>query len=44
MRWAVSKGLIQGITDTQLSPQGKTTRAQIATILMRFVKLMANVE
>ena len=44
MRWAVSKGLIQGVTDTQLSPQGKTTRAQIATILMRFVKLMANVE
>ena len=34
--WAVKHGLITGTGDGSLSPQGTATRAQIATILMRF--------
>ena len=36
MQWAVSAGLITGTSDTTLSPQGSASRAEIATILMRF--------
>ncbi len=36
MRWAVDAGLIQGVDDTHLAPGNKATRAQIATVLMRF--------
>ncbi len=38
MNWAVSAGLINGITETTLAPQNSATRAQIATILMRYCK------
>ena len=34
--WAVGTGLISGISDDILSPTGSVTRAQVATILMRF--------
>ena len=34
--WAVASGLINGVTPTTLEPKGSSTRAQIATILMRF--------
>ncbi len=42
MEWAVGAGLIQGITATgqsgvRLSPKGNATRAQTATIFMRFI-------
>lgn len=37
--WAVENGIINGVTSTQLSPKSTATRAQVATILMRFVKL-----
>ena len=36
MRWAVGAGLIGGATETTLNPQGTATRAQTATILMRY--------
>ena len=36
MQWAVAAGLIEGVTDTTIQPRGESTRAQIATILMRF--------
>jgi len=36
MRWANSVGLITGRTDTTLVPKGTATRAEVATILMRF--------
>ncbi len=36
MQWSVGCGLIQGIGDGTLYPQGSATRAQTATILMRF--------
>jgi len=38
MAWAVSNGFIQGMNETTLAPQGTATRAQVATILMRFNK------
>ena len=42
MQWAVGKGLINGVRDsstgqTLLRPEGSATRAQVATILMRFL-------
>lgn len=36
MEWANAKGLINGMTDDTLVPQGLTTRAQTAAILARF--------
>ena len=36
MAWANAEGLITGVTDTALQPAGTGTRAQVATILMRF--------
>ncbi|MBR2013452.1 MAG: S-layer homology domain-containing protein [Clostridia bacterium] len=39
LQWAVSKGIINGISEgnkTNLQPQGNATRAQIATVLMRY--------
>lgn len=37
MAWAVGSGLIKGTTANTLSPTGTATRAQGATILMRFL-------
>ena len=36
LNWAVGEGLITGTTDTTLSPKSTATRAQAATILMRY--------
>ena len=41
MQWANGEGLINGVTDTTLDPQGSATRAQVATILMRFCEDIA---
>ena len=41
VRWAVASGLINGVTPTTLVPKGESTRAQIATILMRFQTSLA---
>lgn len=38
MQWAVEQGILTGTTPTTLTPQGQATRAQVATILMRFCK------
>ena len=38
MLWANEQGVITGVTDTMLEPQGSATRAQVATMLMRFTK------
>ena len=38
LRWAVGEGLISGTDAGLLAPQGSATRAQVATILMRFVE------
>ncbi len=37
IRWAVAEGLLNG-SDGKLMPQGNATRAQVATILMRFIE------
>ncbi len=37
MSWAVAEGLISGVTNTELQPQGQATRAQVAAILQRFL-------
>ena len=39
MRWAVGEGLIQG-SNNHLRPQSNATRAEVATILMRFCELL----
>ena len=36
MAWANAQGLITGVTNTTLAPKSSATRAQVATILMRF--------
>lgn len=38
MRWAVDEGLITGMTAMTIVPQGTATRAQCATMLMRFIE------
>ena len=38
MRWAVEKGIITGVTETEIDPQGTATRAQAAAMLMRFME------
>ena len=40
MQWAVASGLIQG-SGSRLSPKATASRAQVATILMRFMELYA---
>ena len=41
MIWAVEQGLITGVGNDRLEPRGQATRAQAATILMRFAQNMA---
>ncbi len=39
MKWAVENGIINGMGDGTLAPQGEATRAQMAKILMFFINL-----
>lgn len=41
MRWAVGAGLINGMGDGSVAPQGTATRAQVATVLMNFCENIA---
>jgi len=36
MAWAVKEGILTGKSGGLLDPQGTATRAEVATILMRF--------
>ncbi|MBR5114964.1 MAG: S-layer homology domain-containing protein [Oscillospiraceae bacterium] len=38
MHWCVMKGIIKGCTETTLVPKGKASRAEAATMLMRFIE------
>lgn len=38
MAWAVNKGVITGATSTTLAPAANATRAQVATMLMRYMQ------
>lgn len=42
MGWAIGNGLISGVGNNTLAPKGNATRAQAATILMRFCKNIAD--
>ena len=39
IQWACGSGIVTGVTDSTLAPQGTATRAQCAAMLMRFVEL-----
>ena len=41
MTWAVDSGLISGMGDGTVNSQGQAERAQVATILMRFIENIA---
>ena len=41
MSWAVARGLLTGVDNDRLAPRGQATRAQTATILMRFAQSVA---
>lgn len=36
VEWAVAEGLLSGVTNNELAPQGSATRAQVAAMLQRF--------
>lgn len=38
MQWAVGKGIVNGVKTDVLAPQGTSTRAQAATVMMRTVQ------
>ena len=40
VKWAVSFGLISGKDDGRLDPLGTATRAEVATVLRRFVEIV----
>lgn len=42
LRWAVGVGLISGMGDGTIAPQGRASRAQVATILMRYFQNLAD--
>ena len=41
MRWAVEQGILSGMGDGTLDPQGNATRAQVAAMLMRHMNAMS---
>ena len=41
MQWACGAGVIEGVTESTLEPQGNATRAQVATMLQRFCENIA---
>lgn len=41
VQWAYGTGLVKGTSETSLSPKVKTTRAQVATIILRYTENIA---
>ena len=41
LQWASAEGLVTGTSSTALTPDGSATRAQVATIFMRFMEDVA---
>lgn len=39
--WAVEAGIINGVTDTKLDPKGMSNRAQVATVIARFMQWLS---
>ena len=44
LKWANASGYITGLSASVISPRGSATRAQMASILMRFTKDAVNLE
>ena len=42
LAWAVRNGIVSGTSATAISPSGSATRAQVATMLMRFCECYAD--
>jgi len=38
MEWAAAAGIVQGRTATTIAPQGTSTRAEVATVFMRYIE------
>lgn len=38
MHWAVEEKIISGVTETEIAPKASATRAQLATIMVRYLK------
>ncbi len=38
LKWAVENGILNGYSDGRLNPKGLATRAQVAAMLMRYLK------
>jgi phage baseplate assembly protein gpV len=43
MTWAVDAGIIKGVSNTYLDPQGIATRAQVATVMQRYIEYCISV-
>ena len=43
MSWAVAEGLVRGQTETELAPSVTATRAEAATLLMRFLEMTKDI-
>ena len=39
MSWAYSRGIVNGVGGNRLDPNGGATRAQAATMILRYLKL-----
>lgn len=42
LAWAVTNGIVSGTSSTTISPSGSATRAQVATMLMRYATAFGN--
>jgi hypothetical protein len=42
MKWALANGILKGVSETEIDPTGAATRAQLATIMMRFNELTSD--
>lgn len=42
MQWAVAVGLVKGVDDDRLDPQGETSRDQLATLFHRYILTVVN--
>lgn len=40
MKWSISKGIIKGVSEGKLAPQELSNRAQVSTVIERFLKIL----
>lgn len=39
MQWAIERGIINGVSSTELNPLGNASRAEVVTMIVRFIKM-----